>query len=256
MTNKEYFSIEAVDQSRLKLMLRSPAHYRYCIDHPVERDTPSLRLGRAVHCLVLQPQLYEKAFAVKPEGDARTAKVKEAMAKLLESMSPGCELLTPAEDAQARAIAAAVLADENAARLLEACQAREFPIIWQDQETGLLCKAKLDGLGGGRIIDLKTTENGCSEAFTRDSYKHLYHLQAAHYVNGCQTLSGGQHFRWAFIAVEKTEPYGVHVFHADQSFLMDGEVLRRELLEKVAECEASGVWPSYGEDLLIGRGAV
>ena len=172
-------------------------------------------------------------------------------------MPPGCETLTPAEAEQVERIAAAVVEDESASRLLKACPIREYPIIWPDPETGLVCKARLDAFSdGGVILDLKTAENASEGAFTREAYKYLYTLQSAFYVHGAQVLSGRKDWKFVFIVVEKAPPFGVHVFHADSTFLADGEILRRDLLARVAECEAAGVWPSYGEDLLLGKGAV
>ena len=57
MMETEYRAIHAINQSTLKAMLLSPAHYRFCLDHSEERSTPALRLGRAVHCRILTPQL-------------------------------------------------------------------------------------------------------------------------------------------------------------------------------------------------------
>ena len=54
---------DPISWSRLRNIARSPLHYKYALT--VQRaDTPTLKLGRAVHCAVLEPQQYAARYAV------------------------------------------------------------------------------------------------------------------------------------------------------------------------------------------------
>lgn len=245
MTEQEYRAAEGVNKSTLWAMRRSPAHYRWLLDNP-SPDTAALKLGRAVHAAVLTPEIFASDYAVVPDGiDRRTKSGKEAYEAFILS-SAGKEILS-ADDAElARAIAAAVAASDDAMELLQGTE-REVPLFWDDQETGLRCKCRVDAFSAERgiMIDLKTCTDASTEAFTREALKFGYHVQAAHYVAGFYERFGKVP-DWWFIAVEKSPPYAVNVLSADDAFICCGEGIRSELMHKVKKCREADQWPGYG----------
>lgn len=74
---KRYCRIEAVNQSTLKEILKSPRHYKAAIDKG-ETDTPAMRDGRIIHSLVLEPRSVSSRVAVWP-NDTRAGLVWEAV---------------------------------------------------------------------------------------------------------------------------------------------------------------------------------
>ena len=54
MTEQEYRNHYGVNKSTLWEIRKSPKHYKWLLEHPGE-DTPALRIGRAIHMAVLQP---------------------------------------------------------------------------------------------------------------------------------------------------------------------------------------------------------
>ena len=58
----EYDAIEAISITRLKELRRSPQHYRYALEHP--KHTDALTLGIATHVAVLEPERFERDFAI------------------------------------------------------------------------------------------------------------------------------------------------------------------------------------------------
>ena len=236
MTEKEYRSAEGVNKSTLWEMRKSPAHYKYLLEHPA-KDTAALHFGRALHAALLTPKAYKKDFAVAPTGDKRTKEYKAWKATLPE----GSEEITP-DDAQTVAeMVKSIRHDKEAMDLLRGTK-REVPIFWDDKEIGIRCKCKIDALGKDAIVDLKSTDDIMS--FERDAYNYGYHVQAAHYLRGVEAKTG-KLLDWYFIAVEKKPPYGIKVIKATPGFIDYGDFIRAELLEKVQECREANEWPSY-----------
>ena len=240
MNEQEYRQAEGVNKSTLWEMRRSPAHYKYLLEHP-EEDTQALRFGRALHAALLTPKAYKRDFHIAPEGNKRTKEWKETYAAWKASLPEGAEEITP-EDAQTIAdMVKSIRKDKEAMSLLRGTK-REVPIFWNDKELGIRCKCRIDALGKNAIVDLKTTADVM--AFDRDAYNYGYHVQAAHYLRGVEAKTG-KLYDWYFIAVEKKPPYGIKVIKATPGFIDYGDFIRAELLEKVQECNEAGEWPSY-----------
>lgn len=68
ISNKAYHASEGVSSTDLKHIMKSPAHYRYWKDNPVE-DTSALLFGRAVHKYVLEKDDFYSEFAVAPPNE-------------------------------------------------------------------------------------------------------------------------------------------------------------------------------------------
>lgn len=240
MTEQEYRTAEGVNKSTLWEMRKSPAHYKYLLEHPAE-DTPALHFGRALHSALLTPTAYKRDFLIAPAVDKRTKAGREQYADWKASLPPGAEELN-AEDAETIAeMVKTIKRDKGAMALLKGTR-REVPIFWKERKTGMKCKCRVDALGKEAVIDLKTVSDALS--FERDAFNYGYHVQAAHYLDGVQAKTG-KYLEWYFIAVEKKPPYAVKVFKADPGFLDYGEFIRDELLEKVRECQEKNEWPSY-----------
>src|SRR5882762_1913718 len=58
----EYHALPGISITRLKELKRSALHYQYRLDHPAV--TVPLTLGTASHCAVLEPERFERQFAV------------------------------------------------------------------------------------------------------------------------------------------------------------------------------------------------
>lgn len=250
-----YERIEAVNWSLLREMETSPRALRWRADHPRE-DTPTLRLGRAVHCAILEPDEYAARYLIRPSHvDARTAAGK---AWLVEAAERGVDVLTAAESETVAECAAAVL-DHRVASALLAGTRREVPLIWTDPATGLDCKARLDavGLGGQgdtfgvpRVVDLKTTRD--LGAFARGAARYLYHGQLAWYLDAAITAGLVPEDAQAYlVAVESVGPYDVACWRVGAEALAAGRALWRRLLGLYAECQRAGEWPGAHETIEV-----
>lgn len=226
----------------LKHLDKSPLHYHRARTHD-RADTPSLRMGRAVHSLVLTPDAADVAVWV---GGRRAGKEWEAF----QLQWAGCTIVKPEEIATARRMREAVMAHPKARALLESGDP-EVSITWTSTN-GLACKARVDFVPAGDrgIVELKTTRHIDKRAFQREFASRLYHAQASFYQDGYGLAVFGElaPVRVTMIAVENVEPHDVMVWSIPDDVLEVGRRKVDEWLSTVAACEASGKWPGVGGD--------
>lgn len=229
-----------VRHSRLKLIGRSPAHYRYGIEHGLE-DTLPMRLGRAVHLLLLGgvPQL------IVFQGAQRRGKAWDAFKELYPSSSDGeqgYEILLEKELATAEAMASAVRLHPDAMRLLEG--EHELKLEWT--LAGRKCTARLDVAGDGFVTDLKSAVDAKPERFQQVSIGMGYYSQLAWYLDGAAQVLAPRSFDRAFIvSVESKPPHVVTPYEISPNALEFGRKTARLWFEQLLVCEASDTWPGY-----------
>jgi len=83
---EQYFAEDRINNSGLKLIARTPAHFKYYQEHQREKTpTPQMMLGTAVHCAVLEPATFHDRYAIAPQCDKRTKEGKAIWADLESS---------------------------------------------------------------------------------------------------------------------------------------------------------------------------
>ncbi len=243
MTEQEYRAAAGVNKSTLWNMRRSPAHYKYCLDHPQE-DTSAMKIGRAVNAAILTPAAYKREYAILPEGIDRRTKAGKEQYEEFTASAEGKEIITAQDADMIKKIVKAVKANKDAVRLLKGTR-REKPFFWKD-DNGILCKCRMDAVTTGRIVDIKTAADAETDLFSREALKYGYHVQAAHYIDAYYKNIGSKTPEWYFIVIEKAEPYCVNILKADIGFLDYGFIVRQELINKLIKCQTDNVYPGYG----------
>lgn len=241
MTEKEYNQADGIRRSALWKLMKSPAHFKWELDHPPEQ-TPALVFGSAVHCAVLTPEAFESQFWIA-DMDGRT---KEGKAAKQAAMDAGKAILTSEQATAVFGIASAINEDAFARRLLTG--QHEVPYYWVDDMTGEACKCRTDSEtdieGQHYIIDLKTCQDASTEGFMRDALKYGYHVQAAMYAEGVRANTGKES-AFVFVAVEKDPPYAINILQCDEAFMLHGMDEYRFLMGLFHECKTKDVWPAY-----------
>ena len=134
----------------------------------------------------------------------------------------------------------------------------EASIFWTDAETGEQCRCRPDRWrADGIFVDLKTTEDASPEAFGKSVQKWRYHVQAPWYLDGGKIAHDAGHFpdgfaeprAFIFVVVEKEFPHAVACYMLDSDSNELGRSEYRADLNKLAECNRSGKWPSFGDHL-------
>lgn len=285
----EYVRIPAINKSRLSLAKLSLAHYYHA---PPGDDSPAFRMGSLVHSGKLEPEKLADRYVVIPES---LVEETQRIAKSDEEVNKGrkpAERFQPYASPKASAVYKRLLAAfmvkhpgkqevsqewfDNLAGMLRSmaeCDRTErlfasgwpeVTILWNDPETGLRCKGRIDWLcEDGDMADLKTAADVSDWSLD----KWDYHLQAASYLEGFghawdQMTAGSRkkfpksldpHHRrglvgskkspgfrprdFHFVVVEKTRPWTVLSAPADHQTIDVGAAEYHYLLRAVAGAE-------------------
>jgi len=226
---KNYASIDAINFSRLKMMAKSPRHYRAY--QRGAADTPSLRLGRAVHALALRQ---EQEIAVW-DGSRRAG---ADWRKFAETHSDKT-ILSLAETDQARRIADSLAPTME--RFLTHSAVIERPLVWGWGKRR--CKGIPDLHDRDVLVDLKTTQSVESRMFGNAAARYHYHAQLAWYQEGIARATGHAPSDVYIVAVETSAPYDTAVFRVTPEQLEAGWDMCQTWLDRLEECERTGDWP-------------
>ena len=246
-----YEAIQGINQSTLKHFhkCKSLAHAHY--NSHKKYDNETLSFGRLVHSLILERELFDSQYIVADKPDCRTTVGKNLWSALLaDASNSGRALVSQADFATADRMRRAVESHPAARELLYTVH--PAPARRQTEQLLVGVLADVDGAqhdAKGRadcilteyytqpvIVDLKTTDDASSRGFMDSCAKYAYHLQAAFYVD-LLVSHGLPDAKFVFVAVEKTAPYGVQVFEADEEFIARGRSAYKNALKLWAECQ-------------------
>ena len=238
LPNEVYHAGPGISSSGLKEILRSPAHYQVSKEGE-KKETPAMALGTLIHLAVLEPDLFASTVVIsKKFGRSKDSQAEKAVF-LAENKDKKC---VDQSDYDLVTGLAATLNQNPMAMKLLAGNYTEVSAYWTDEKTGVLCKVRADIINADTVIDLKSCINAVGDF--KSSVKYLkYHLSAAYYLEGFSKFMPANFFAW--LAVEKSRPYGACFYAADQITIETGNTLYREALDKYAECLKTGKWPGY-----------
>ena len=120
---------------------------------------------------------------------------------------------------------------------------QEVTLIWDDEETGLRCKARLDWSPGKRmLVDLKK----CADVakFRNQIVSMNYDVQGGWYTYGA-IACGMDPDTFVFAAVEAEPPYAVKCGYLSPEWLAWAQDEAKRLLRLVAECRHLNRFPNY-----------
>jgi hypothetical protein len=222
------------------MVMRTPAHAKAILDRQVKFDSDAIKLGTAVHQMLLRDDRiivspYDKyqsndAKAWKADVEAQgLVPIKQAMWDEALEISQSCngqllELgITPTPFTKGTA---------------------EHVIRWE--YNGAQCKSLIDWLRDDLtfIDDLKASFDASPRAFARHIFNMGYDIKAAFYIRAVETAYGATPtFRW--VVVETKPPYPVSVHTLSPRAMYAAQVKVDAAIQLWNDCMASGVWPAY-----------
>lgn len=275
ISNTDYHGGPGISKSQMDRLARSPLHL---IDHESE-SSDSMDLGTAVHAAVLEPDQFEKDYALPfelPPGalvtldqikarlvelGGKPARSRDETIDRLLAVDPQAPVIEVLQERHARGRAMldsptwnkvrrmrdALFAHEDAGPLLSAPGLAEASAYWIDPETGVLCRCRPDKVltGTGILADLKTTRDASLKEFSRSAGKLRYWVQDPFYRDGWEAAGGEPIDTFLFITVESTRPHAVAVYELPRKDLIKGRREYRRLLRIYANCRAANHWPGY-----------
>jgi len=253
-SESDYRAIDAVNISTLKDLIRlSPKHYQHRLRSP-RPDSPALAFGRLVHVAVLEPDDLEARYCVEPDfGDLRTKAARTARDEWRDAHA-GIECVSQEWWDKARAMADAVRGDELAASYL-ATGSPEVTLTWDDEETGIACKGRVDWIAGPigvhtAIVGLKTTRTISVDAFARGAVGYGYSPAWAFYSDGYERCYG-RAIPSVEIVVESEPPHDVVCYEIPEEEFDEGRVEYRDALAQLDRCRRHDTWPGVSGGRLL-----
>jgi hypothetical protein len=251
MPRADYDAIDAISITRLKELRRSPQHYQWALTH--RRETDALTLGIATHVAVLEPERFERDFAIwarRTDAGAMAPRRGQYWDEF-SALNAGRSILTADEAQAAKTIAAAVRNDATAMKYLGSGD----PEVSMQWDCGRPAKGRADWLttidGMPTLVGLKTARDVRHYAFGAQAAKLEYGMQWAFYHDGYEAITG-KSARVIEIVVESAAPHAVATYVIDKDILLQGQDNYRELLKVLSDCEQSKSWPGpvVGEQIL------
>lgn len=243
---EEYHAHPAMSQSKLKHILRSPAHFKWELENPPEK-TDAMEFGTWFHSIVLEPN---KNMFVLPPDDWKITK-GGIISTTNKGYSDWAELnkdkycVSPAQLKELQDMRDAVRNNRLALALLSNGMAEQSAFF---DYKGVSMRSRFDWVSDQNfIIDLKTVRDAREDAFKKDCFSLGYDIQAATYKEAYERVTGKQCLGVAFICVEKTPPYGVMVYQVEEEILERGKDLLDQAIDKYKTCLETGEYPCYPE---------
>lgn len=256
MDNAEYHAHPAIGASMLETFRASRRLYHgYYVTGDIPRPGPTaaMILGTLVHVRTLEPERFDSVVAkpypdLAPDGKKWLRRKGSDHARWWEwvEFSRRGKYMVDADTLQQiEGIAAAILGNWHARRLLQRDGQPEFSIFWRDNETGLPLKCRVDWMAD-IPLDIKTTRDPAPGPFARDCVKLGYHRKAAHYRAGIDNYKGAP-TPMVHLAAGTAAPYTVATYELDDSDRnRGGRSLGyqqwRDTLTQLAECYQTGDW--------------
>lgn len=292
--NEVYHQCDGLSASGLVKMGQSIAHYFHSKEN--KEKTPQLEFGSLVHEVILEPNLSLKKYALPfssekyPNALKTTADIKsrlqelklkvtgtkpELIARLLEA-DPGAQVLDLLKEKYEMENKDRTIISEQNFKGLEEIISKiraqpyfmaffkkgisEQTFFWTDQETGLLCKCKVDFLSivNNTYVpfDVKTTVDASEDGFPRQVVTLFYDMKAVFYMDGISEVLEEPIDSFVFGAIEKKtwEP-ALHCLD-NREHISYGRLLYRARLEKYCQYlreykQSNGkTWAGYPQEVI------
>lgn len=259
MAEHVYHSRPELSSTEARLILESPAKYRWKKDHPpLIEPSKKFDIGSAVHSKVLGIG-YEAVVIpdniLASNGAVSTTAAKEFVAN---ARAEGKIPLKSSEFQPIADAAEAVLAHKGARQLFMQPSNAEVSVFSTDPETGVEVRGRFDFLptntatsAPSRVaVDLKTTRDASPDGFTKAIVSYQYDVQHAWYVDALR-FDTGEAAELVFVAVEKDPPYLVGVYQLPVIWKRMGHRKAAEARRIYADATATGMWAGYDDGVQL-----
>lgn len=228
--------------SSLKAFIKSPRDF---IDYKmgIREETDAMLYGTMLHCLVLEPDDFDKRYYCLEDGQIceeiggekprSTNKYKDWVLSQ-EEVAAGRIIVKTNDAEQAKAVAKNVLFNRASSVILRLAPIREQKIEWTYMDFKF--KGFIDGKGERMRFDLKSMTDARARKAQREISENLFFLQQAMYRIGDNGAKDDDAY---IIAVDKK---GVSVQEIHKGFMEYGEDIYQRTVIKFHDCILRDRW--------------
>jgi len=234
------------NQSYLKHILKSPAHYKAAKSRRFATSV-FMEMGSALHCKVLEgDEEFSSRYILKPNDISLTTKEGREW----KAANKDKTILSNSDKDMAWD---SVLGMTESLRKLEWFDGsqedyrkfNELSIYWNAD--GIDCKARLDRLvdigDEVLVLDLKTTDSIEVDSFTKKVVGGMnYVFQAAWYAEAAR-LAYKKPARFIFVAIERAQPWSVGIFEVSEEMMEEGNAQISQARKLLKQCLKTKQWP-------------
>lgn len=224
--------------SNLKYLRESPLHFRHVL-MAEWKDTPAMRIGRAIHSAALEPLRLGREYVVY-EGARRGNAWKEFLA-----VNGHVEILTASEWDRVEGAVTAI--QDRRISWITSQGLTEHTIEWTEPRVGMACAGRVDRVVNGVLVEIKSSAIWGERQFASHAAKMGYHLQAAWYCEGLRAAGIDVIDEVIIIAVQSVSPHDVAVYRLPEEAILAGRAQIDPLVERLHECIQTDEWPGVAE---------
>ena len=243
MSFKDYLAIPAINSSYLKGYSKTPAHTQL-----PDKDSKDLRFGRLLHTYVLEGErkFYDNHYVVG-KMDMRKKDNKEKLARL-QVENAGKELVDSQDVWKLKNMRDIIMLHPTSSALLKE-GTPEITVVWEDPETGLPCKGRIDWLPKGDfnnvLVDLKKTKNASKYIFRRDHDNYMYFVSTGFYYEGYLRVTGQPLETITYMLAEDEPPWRVETYTMNLEYVDIGLNMCHKWLREEVKCREAGFYPPW-----------
>ena len=245
ITNAEYHGIKThISSTGVRTFKKNKKQFEYGLTHELVKQTKAMADGTAVHSFFLERDKFDTDFVIKPADMRLNTKAGKEWA--LEHQS---KIIIDSELGNNLYEMEKSFIDSPAKLIYDIKGQTELSYFWDDLGT-IKGKCRPDWISddGEIVVDVKTTTDASPRGFQKSISNWGYHLQLGWYLRGLRKL-GVPAKQFIFIAIEKTAPFCVGVYKADQEMINFAMKEIDQLMPEIQTAMVSNEFPDYTPEI-------
>ena len=245
ITNAEYHGKKThLSSTNIRTFKKNKKQFEYSLTHELVKQTKAMADGTAVHAFFLERDKFDTDFVIKPADMRLNTKAGKEWA--LEHQS---KIIIDSELGNNLYEMEKSFMDSPAKLIYDIKGQTELSYFWDDLGT-IKGKCRPDWISddGSIVVDVKTTTDASPRAFQKSISTWGYHLQLGWYLRGLRKL-GLPAEQFIFIAIEKTAPFCVGVYRADQEMIKYAMKELDQLMPEIQTAMVSNEFPDYTPEI-------
>jgi PDDEXK-like domain of unknown function (DUF3799) len=253
MPRAVYDDIPALSASALKKWLSLstvPGEFAaWLVQRWTEPESEPIATGRALDCMLLEPNRFEERFIITPDDAPRrpTALMRNAKKPSAETLraidwwaefdeaAAGKTILTKAQNTNCLEMMLSLRREEASRGAFERCRKAVLVTeLW-----GIPCKCETDLWNENipHILDLKTAMDVRPDVFVRAATRFQYIEQAVFYLSAAEALGIAKEV-FTFLVVRNSKPWTVMGYNFAPATIPDHHVIGSQTFEALKEAAA------------------